>query len=424
VLIALWLYALCRGVREARALDAWAQYEPGCQWLLGLGRINYHTLADFLTAHAAALDELFVQVVQVLMNEKLVDLERVAHDGTKIRAAASRSSFKREPRLAECRRLAEEHLAALQAQPAGELSAARRKAQQRAAKERLERVRRAQQELERQQADKAGAEQELVRASVTDPDARIMRQGDGGFAPSYNPQISTDSRSGVIVACEVSQAKEDSQELQPAVERIEKNTGQVPQQVLVDGGYTTRKNISEMPEGAPELIGSLGENRSQNRQARRGVRPEFYSERFAFDVARNGYTCPAGKFLAYKSSKKLVGATEKHYRAAASDCQACPFRAQCCPKAKHGRLVIQTEEHPKVAAFRNKMQREEYRAIYRQRGPVAEFSNACLKQKRGLRQYLRRGLPKVRAETTWACLSCNVAIWIRRVWKTRRRAAA
>jgi hypothetical protein len=48
---------------------------------------------------------------------------------------------------------------------------------------------------------------------------------------------------------------------------------------------------------------------------------------------------------------------------------------------------------------------------------VAEFSNACLKAKKGLRQFLRRGLAKVRAETTWACLSCNVAVWIRLVWK-------
>jgi len=424
VVIALWLYALCRGVREARALDEWAQYEPGCQWLLGLGRINYHTLADFVTAHSAALDDLFVQVVHLLMNAGAVDLERVAHDGTKVRAAASRSSFKREQRLAECRRLAEEHLAALQKQPEGELSAARRKAQERAARERWERVRRAQQELQRQQAEKAAAEQAQVRVSVSDPDARKMRQGDGGFAPSYNPQISTDDRAGVIVAYEVSQAQEDSHELQPAVERIQKNTGQVPKQVLVDGGYTTRQNIMETPEGAPELIGSLGEDRSRNKQARHGVSPEFFSERFAFDAARNRYTCPAGKFLTYQSSKKLVGATEKHYRAQPSECPSCPFRAPCCPQAKHGRLVIRIDEHPKVAAFRQKMQRDEYRAIYRQRGPVAEFSHACLKEKRGLRKYLRRGLPKVRAETAWACLSCNVAIWIRRVWKTRRTTIA
>jgi hypothetical protein len=70
------------------------------------------------------LDELFVQVLQLLMSEGLADLERVTHDGTKIRAAVGRQSFKRQERLAECRRLAEEHLRALQQQPAGEWSAA------------------------------------------------------------------------------------------------------------------------------------------------------------------------------------------------------------------------------------------------------------------------------------------------------------
>jgi len=417
LLIALWLYALSRGVREARALDAWAQYEPGCQWLLGLGRINYHTLSDFVTQHAAALADLFVQLLQVLMAEGLADLERVAHDGTKIRAAASRKSFKREARLAECRQLAEKHLAALQQQPAGALRAARRKAQERAARERLERVRQAEAEWKRQQAEKAPAKQAQVRASVTDAEAGIMRQGDGGFAPSYNAQITTDAGHGVIVAYAASQAKEDSQELQPALDRTRQNTGRSPAQALADGNFTTRQNILDTATGPTELIGSLGEDRSQNKLRRQGVSPQFFSQRFVYEAPLDRYTCPAGKFLTRKGGKPLVGATEKHYRAQPRDCQGCPFRAQCCPRTQQGRLVIRTEEHPQVAAFRRKMQQEKYRQIYRQRAQVAEFSNACLKEKRGLRQFLRRGLAKVRAELAWACLSCNVAIWTRRVWK-------
>jgi transposase len=416
VLIALWLYALSRGVREARQLDEWAQYEPGCQWLLGLGRINYHTLSDFVTQNEAGLDQLFVQLLQVLIHEGLADLERVAHDGTKIRAAAGRGSFKREERLAQCRQLAEEQLAALKQQPQAELSAARRKARQRAAQERRERIGRAEKEL-KQLADQRKDEAEKVRVSVTDPEARLMRQGDGGFGPSYNVQISTDARHGVIVACDVSQAQEDSHELQPALERIEDHTGRLPGQTLVDGGYTTRQNILQTAEQSTELIGSLGEDRSQNKLERHGVSPEFWPERFTFEAAQNRFICPAGKPLPYKSSKKLVGATEKHYRAKPSDCQACPLRSQCCPKTQRGRLLIRTEEHPKVAEFRQKMQRPEYRAIYRQRAPIAEFSHACLKEKKGLRRFLRHGLVKVRVETAWACLSCNVSIWIRLQWK-------
>lgn len=421
VLIALWLYALSRGVREARALDEWSQYEPGCQWLLGLERINYHTLSDFVTEHAAALDQLFVQVLQVLMAAGAADLERVAHDGTKIRAAASRKSFKREERLAECRQLAEEHLRTVQQQGEGAWTAARRKAQQRAARERRERVQQAEQELRQQQAEQAAAEAAQMKASLTDAEARIMRQGDGGFAPSYNAQISTDNRAGVIVAYAASQAKEDSHELQPALERIATNTGQAPAQILVDGSYTTRQNIMDTPEAPTELIGSLGESRSHRKLEKRGVSPEFFPEKFCYDTEADAYTCPAGKLLTYQSRKRWVGAVEKRYQAKASDCRDCPFRAQCCPRTKYGRMVIRTEEDPKVAAFRKKMQQVEYQGLYRQRAQVAEFTNACLKVKRGLRQFLRRGLKKVRAELAWACLSCNVAIWIRQVWKVSRQ---
>jgi transposase len=424
VVIALWLYALSRGVREARALDAWAQYEPGCQWLLGLGRINYHTLSDFVTAQAAALDQLFVELLQVLMSQGLADLERVAHDGTKIHADASRASFQRQERLAHCRQLAEEHLAALDEESRQESSAARRQAKQRAARERRERLRAAEEELKRQQAEKAAAEQAQVRASVTDPEARTMRQADGGFAPSYNAQISTDCRQGVILGYDLTQAGEDSQELAAARERIEQNTGQAPKQWLVDGSYTTRQNILEAAQGPSELIGSLGENRSQAKLRSRGVAPEFFSDRFVFDAERNQYTCPAGKILVFKSSQKRVGATEKRYAARPGDCQSCPFRTQCCPgKQPRGRLVFRTEEHPQGAAFRAKMQRPEYRQIYRQRSQVAEFSHACLKQKRGLRKFLRRGLKKGRTELAWACLRCNVALWVRRVWKVSRQPA-
>ena len=243
-----------------------------------------------------------------------------------------------------------------------------------------------------------------------------MRQADGGFVPSYKAQISTDCRQGV--GYDLIQSGEDGQELAAARQRIKQNTGQAPKQLLVDGSYTTRQNILEAAPGPSELIGSLGEDRSQAKLRSQGVSPEFFPDRFVFDAQQNQYTCPAGKTLVFQNSHKLVGATQKRYAARASDCQSCPLRTQCCPgKQPRGRLVFRTEEHPQVAAFRAKMQRDEYRQMYRQRSQVAEFSHACLKQKRGLRKFLRRGLKKGRSELAWACLSCNVAIWVRRVWK-------
>jgi len=63
--------------------------------LLGLGRINYPTLSDLVTENEAGWEQRFVQRLQVLMHEGLADRERVTHEGTKIRAAAGRGSFKR-----------------------------------------------------------------------------------------------------------------------------------------------------------------------------------------------------------------------------------------------------------------------------------------------------------------------------------------
>ena len=135
-------------MREARHWDEWAPYAPGCPWLLGLGRINYPTLSDLVTENEAGWEQRFVQRLQVLMHEGLADRERVTHEGTKIRAAAGRGSFKGQQRLAECRPRAEEQLAALKQPPQAELSAARRQARPRATQERLERIRRAEKELQ------------------------------------------------------------------------------------------------------------------------------------------------------------------------------------------------------------------------------------------------------------------------------------
>ena len=82
-------------------------------------------------------------------------------------------------------------------------------------------------------------------------------------------------------------------------------------------------------------------------------------------------------------------------------------------------MVVRREEAPAVAAFRAKMQTEEAKQIYRQRGGVAEFPNAWIKAKIGLRQFRLRGLIKVSIEATWACLTYNLQQWVRLRWRSR-----
>jgi transposase len=96
LLISLWIYAYSEGVSSAREVARRCEYHPAYhQWLTGCEALNYHSLSDFRVAHQAALDELFAQMLGVLSAEGLITLERVMHDGTKVKAQASGKSFRR-----------------------------------------------------------------------------------------------------------------------------------------------------------------------------------------------------------------------------------------------------------------------------------------------------------------------------------------
>lgn len=88
LLISLWVYAYSEGVSSAREVSRLCEYDPAHQWLAGLDEINHHTLSDFRVAHKEALDDLFKKVLGLLSAEGLITLERVMHDGTKVKASA------------------------------------------------------------------------------------------------------------------------------------------------------------------------------------------------------------------------------------------------------------------------------------------------------------------------------------------------
>jgi len=79
---------------------------------------------------------------------------------------------------------------------------------------------------------------------------------------------------------------------------------------------------------------------------------------------------------------------------------------------------------PILQQFAEKMETEAAKAIYRQRGAVAEFPNAWIKDKLGLRQFRLRGLVKVRLEVLWAALTYNIQQWIRLSWRAGLAAAS
>jgi transposase len=424
LLISLWLYAYKEGVSSAREIARLCEHHPAYQWLTGLEVVNYHTLADFRICHQEALDQLFIEVLGVLSHEGLITLERVMHDGTKVKACASDKSFHRKATLQDHLRLAREQVEQMGDPGSEEVSERAAKARQRALREKQERLEEALKALEQIEASRSKEEKEKTRASSTDPDARVMLQAKGAYGPSYNAQISTDAKAKIIVGVGVTQASTDAAELEPAVERIEANLGEKPKQMVVDGGLTNQAAMEAMTEKQVDLIGALPERRgvAPDRLKQRGVSPDFYPQAFEYDEGADCYRCPAGKVLQYETEERQGASVRRRYRAKSSDCRGCPFQAQCCPGTKRGRSVVRSEATPEIAAFQAKMETPEAQAIYKQRAGVAEFPNAWIKDKIGLRQFRLRGLVKVTLEAVWACLTYNVCQWIRLCWKPQQLA--
>jgi len=130
ILMSLWLYATLRGVGSARELDRRCDPELGevpFQWICGEVGVNYHTLADFRAGHGDFLDTLLTQCVATLRHEGLVDLERVAQDGVKVRASAGTGSFRRRERLEEHLAEAEQQVRMLKEELRSDCSAASRR---------------------------------------------------------------------------------------------------------------------------------------------------------------------------------------------------------------------------------------------------------------------------------------------------------
>jgi transposase len=326
LLVSLWVYAYSRGIGSAREIARRCRWDPAFKWLCGGAEINHHTLSDFRVAHGGALEELFVEVLGVLSTEGLVSLERVMHDGTKVKACASGDSFRRQERLREHMEAARQQVKTLNEEASQEPSR-QEAARRRAARERQERLEQALHELEQvQQAKHTDKEKACARASTSDPESRVMKQPDGGYAPSYNVQISTEATHKVIVGVGVSQSGNDYVELPGAVARVKENLGTQPQQVVVDGGFTCRENIVAMAAEGIDLIGSWRQPAQGGAgSGASGVAPEFEAGAFRYEGAEDRYRCPAGALMEHQGQREVAGGVRHDYRARASECKACLF---------------------------------------------------------------------------------------------------
>ena len=259
ILLALWLYATVDGVGSARALNRLCVHHSIYRWICGGVGVNHSMLSVFRIDSGDFLDRLLTQSLAALMVEGLVTLDEVITDGTKVRAAASRSSMRRVERLTELEAQARERVANLRRELDADPAASERRLLNRrlsAAQDRERRVAAAlakrpavAPEVKEPQTDgdddsPTGTnrkDRRQERVSTTDPDAQLMRMADGAVRPAYNVQVT--SACGFVVASEPMERRNDRGLAPAMVAQVERRCGKPPLRLLADIGAMTAADI-------------------------------------------------------------------------------------------------------------------------------------------------------------------------------------
>ena len=349
ILFALWLYATLDGVGSGREVTRLSQEHDAYRWICGGVSVNYHALNDFRAGNEALMDELLSDNVAALAAAGAISLQRVAQDGMRVRADAGAASFRRQASLQEHLSEASELVQTIKTQAQADPAQAKRQAQAaglRAAQEREQRIQAALEQLPEVAAAKKrnGNKAEDARASTTDPEARVMKMGDGGFRPAFNVQFATTCKDQVIVGMDVVNTGSDMAQLGPMAEQVDKRLGRSPQEWLVDGGFPAHEQIDAVA-GKTKVYAPVPEPRAK------------------------------------KDERGNEVAQDKHQ-----------------PKP---------DDSAAVACWRARMASEEAKEIYKQRAATAECVNAQARN-RGLLRMPVRGLAKVRCVVGLFVLAHNL----------------
>lgn len=279
LMLKLLLYGYATGTPSSRKLEQRTYDDVAVRFLCADQHPDYRSIARFRRRHLQALGELFTQALALCARAGLVRLGRVALDGTKLRANASRRKAMSYERMTREERRLEAELRALRAQAAALLEQAEQTDEAEDARygadrrghelpaelarreRRLETIRQARAALEAETEAKAERKQRrdedepprpkpTAQRNFTDPDSRIMKTADKSFHQCYNGEAIVDEQAQVIVACELTNEAPDAPALAPLVAQLERNVAaHVPDgnlagtQLLADAGFYSEANV-------------------------------------------------------------------------------------------------------------------------------------------------------------------------------------
>jgi transposase len=359
------VYAYCIGVFSSRRIERRLVEDIAFRVLAAGNAPNFRTISDFRKIHLKTLEALFEQVLRIALEAGAIKVGRVALDGTKVKANASKHKAMSYDRM----QAQEKQLRGEVKQLLGQAEAADAEEDERCGKNRrgdelpdelqrresrLKKIRQAKRALEARARDKAAAEgadpkqarpNDKDQYNFTDPESRIMKAGDG-FIQGYNAQAAVEPTLQLIVGQTVTAAANDKEQLLPMLEKVEEQSGQMPEAVLADTGYCSEKNLEKLASEAA---------------------PERHVEAY------------------------IATARQKH--------------------GDHGEPCARgplPKNATRVERMRRKLSTKAGRAIYAARKAIVEPAFGQIKQARGFRQFLLRGIEKVRAEWSLVCLTHNI----------------
>lgn len=454
------LYGMSHGIRSSRRLEWACGNAVDFIWLVEGRGIDHSTFCNFRTRFGRELKDLFRQIGRLAMSMGLIRLNQVALDGTRVRANSSRHTTASAKTLRERIEALDTQIEEMFAQAEqtdrreqdlfGESVSANAlppeladlKRRQAALSKALE----AAQAVDARRQGRKDAPKKAAKVPVADPESAILPNKEGGHAPNHTPVASVDGHDGFIVDCDVigSDASEADTVI-PTVERIGENLGAVPRQLLADTAFATGQNLADLKECGVEAIMPVDKARLDEQNPALRADPtqpvaeadwsklprnpqskKLDKAAFLYDAGLNGYHCPMGRRMEWagvtRDRKACGDSVYQLYRC--PDCSDCPLASECLGKNARSRTVARDQHESHREALAARMKTEAGREIYAQRAWMAETPNAGIKACMGLRQFLLRGLEKVRTEWRWACTAYNLQKLMRIVAGWRAQVAA
>jgi hypothetical protein len=316
--------------------------------------VNHHTLSTFRTAHVELLDRILTQSVATLVHAGLVHMERVAQDGVRVRASAGAASFRRKQTLQKCLDAAAEQVERLKAEVDADPAASTRRqqaARQRAAAEQMRRV------------QDALATLPLVEARQNkQKKKRRPGEDDETWSKRTEPRASTTD----------------------AEARVMK---------MGDGGFRPAYNAQFVTDTATQVIVGVGVTNSGSDQGQLDPMQAQVQQRYS--QLPPEWLVDGG----YARLESIVAAAGQHVTVYAP--------VQTPKDRSRNPYEPRPADEPAVAAWRSRMGTAEAQAIYKERAATAECVNALVRR-RGLQQFLLRGMEKVRAVLLWHAITHNL----------------